>query len=244
MYRTTKETIGPNSPGVKESYKPFRPYQLTEHQKNRIIENYEKFLSIQDGQDIDDYAILDNNKWEDYLSPYQPGSKMLLVGVGSGRELLLCKDMGFDVVGITLGSRNIDFGKDFLGLTDDEFIESTADAMPFEANIFDVVCAFQTLEHMISPSLFLVEQNRVLKLGGSIVLEWPPPKIFTGGGHGHHQICLLPGQVKALLEKNGFGYVELFYRTLENIPESEYWSDTQVRGKSKMLCARATKLGE
>ena len=52
-----------------------------------------------------------------------------------------------------------------------------ADAVhpPFRAGAFDAVCAFQVIEHLASPELFLRETKRILKDRGILLLSTPNP---------------------------------------------------------------------
>ena len=169
---------------------------------------------------------------------------MLLLGTGTGREVLVAKDMGFDVVGITFGSRNVDFGKDYLGLSDQDQIETLAEVLPFDRETFDVVAGFQIFEHAMSPLIFLLEQGRVLKYGGQLILEWPPAALYTYGDNPHHQVCYTPGQAQALFEKAGLGDVKLFYNDLTPVPVDDLWrGDQHERGgdQNHMLVATGIK---
>ena len=211
MYRVTQEESLAQREDWKKQYPPFKPYTLTETNKLKVGNFYQNLISTQNGQDTDDYTIHDNNKTERYLAHYPKGN-LLLLGVGTGREIVVAKDIGFKAKGITLGTRNI--------------------------GTFDIVAGFQVFEHALSPLLFLLEQRRVLKIGGSLILEWPPANDrFTGGANPHHQVCYTPGQAKALFQKAGFENIDLLYDNLLPIPETEYWKGEQ----DKMLLIRGTK---
>ena len=64
-------------------------------------------------------------------------------------------------------------------------------------------------EHAMAPMLFLLEQGRVLKPNGTLMLEWPPAKDYTMGENPHHQMCFTPGQAHALFLKAGFKDIKL-----------------------------------
>ena len=53
----------------------------------------------------------------------RPNSRVLFLGTGTGKELLIAESLGFDAYGTTLGTRNIGFGIDCLGLSSDKFFE-------------------------------------------------------------------------------------------------------------------------
>jgi len=224
MYRTSKKEVMRTQDEYKKNYAPFRPFVVTHEQRIEIGNRTAIVIKTQNGQDTDDYVIDDNNKVEKYLKDFPRGSRILLVGVGTGREVLVAKELGFNAAGITFGSRNLDFGHKYLGLSEEEHFEALAEVLPFQKETFDVVAGFQVFEHTISPLIFLLEQGRVLKYGGTLILEWPPPKSHTYGDNPHHQVCFVPGQAKALLEKAGFTNIRLEYDNGTPIPDSDMWN--------------------
>ena len=236
MHRISREDSIREQDAYKKVYPPFEPYVPSKPDQIRIIKYFLNLLATQNGQDADDYPIFDDNVVERYLGS-QPRGKLLLLGVGSGRETLVAKDLGFDAVGLTLGSRNVDYGISYLGLLPEEHRQCLNEALPFPSSHFDIVAGFQVFEHTLAPLLFLLEQNRVLKSGGVLILEWPPAEKYHMGSNPHHQICYTPGQAKALFEKAGFQVVRLCYDNLEIIPEKDYWT-----GKGdRMLCIEGEK---
>lgn len=241
MYRISEDEMQAQQREYKSNYPAFVPFVLAEAQRRRIVSKYEVLLRTQNGMDTDDYCVLDNNKVEFYLGHVPPGSSALLLGTGTGREVIVAKEMGLRAVGTTFGSRNVFFGRHYLGLSDHELIECANEDLPFDAGTFDVVAGFQVFEHAIAPLLFLLESARVLRVGGELILEWPPASDYSMEDNPHHQICYCPGQAKALLEKAGFDHIRVFYSNGEDVPESEIW-DCSNHGH--MLCIsgkRSTK---
>jgi len=66
----------------------------------------------------------------------------------------LAKEMGFNAVGTTLGSRNVDYGVENLKLNVKEIGECLNEVLPFPSEYFDVVAGFQVFEHALAPLLF------------------------------------------------------------------------------------------
>lgn len=220
----------------KKNYQPFRPYQLPDHAQAKIGSHYQTLITTQNGMDTDDYCINENNKVSRYMNRFY--GRALLLGVGTGREVQVAKSMGLDTVGITLGSRNVDFGRSYLGLNDSELLECAIEALPFSKETFDVVAGFQIFEHFVSPLIALLELGRVMKNEGTLILEWPPAnEQFSTGDNPHHQICYTPGQAEALLLKAGFRDIKLYYDDMEPIPKEEYWKGDQ----KKMLVIEGVK---
>lgn len=211
----------------KKNYKPFRPYELDGMQQSQIGAKFASLLKTQNGQDTDDYAMTDDNKVARYLSKFQGVAAGLLIGVGTGREVAELRDLGIDGHGITLGSRNLDYAREYLGLG--QYVrEGAIEALDFPNETFDIVAGFQTFEHAVAPLLFLLELGRVMKMGGTLLLEWPPAnEQFSAGDNPHHQICYTPGQAEALLLKAGFKELKLYYSNMEPIPKEEWWKGDQ-----------------
>ena len=226
MYRVTDEQIQAEQAAYKKRYKPFRPFIPTHGNKFKMASAFMNLVTTQNGMDTDDYCVGDNNKVERYLNGLPKGSRVLLLGTGTGREVIVAKELGLNPVGTTLGSRNINFGIDELGLSPEELIECLNEDLPFPVESFDCVAGFQVFEHTISPLLFLLEQSRVLKLWGKLMLEWPPADKFS------------PGQAHALFQKAGFDSIKLYYDDLTPIPEDDFWRCDQ----NKMLCIEGVKV--
>lgn len=210
---------------------------LSKEQLDSISKVFSDFLDSQQKEEVPlSQSCIDNspvNKPSKYMQDFERG-KVLFVGTGAGWEVLHAQDMGFDAYGITLGKDNIIFGRENLGLAPEKFVEGPNESLPFGSETFDFVAGFQIFEHCIAPSLFLIEQHRVLKPGGVILLEWPPSHP-TSSHDPKHQICFTPGQAEALLWKTGFDNVQLFYShyptgRIFEVPESEYWRGCPENG--------------
>jgi len=238
MYRVTDAQVQASQREYKKVYKPFRPFRPTEHNTKKMSAGFLNLVTTQNGQDTDDYCIGDNNKVEKYMSYLPKDSSVLLLGTGTGREVIVAKDLGFRAQGTTLGSRNVDFGTDILGLSNSELFECLNEDLPFRAETFDCVAGFQVFEHAISPLLFLLEQSRVLKFGGKLILEWPPADKFSMEDNPHHQVCFSFGQAKALFQKAGFADIKVYYDDMSPVEIEDMWKENQ----DKMLCIEGVKV--
>lgn len=187
----------------------------------RVAKVWSALIDVQNGDDIDDYIIADNNKIERYFSPVlPPPAKLLFFGTGTGREVLTAQSMGYAAEGTTFGKSNPEFAKHILDL-DIKFIDSAT--TPWPNAMFDGLGAFQVFEHCHSPYIFLAECNRLLRPGGYLVLEWPA--MFTVNEEGevvgdlmyednpmnlHHFCCWTPAQAVAMVQKCGFHGAKVF----------------------------------
>ncbi len=78
--------------------------------------------------------------------------------------------------------------------------------LPFQKNFFDLVGAFEVLEHLEKPELAIREVAKIVKSGGLFILSvpmnpghWSSWDVFAG-----HVQRFEPAQLQALLEKEGF----------------------------------------
>lgn len=237
-YKVTREEAVNQINEYKKEYPEFVPFELSAADKEKLAGKYFSLIKTQNGLDTDDVIIPEKNNVTNNLSFLSDGSKVLLVGTGTGREVAVAKSMGLEAVGITLGTRNVVFGRRYLGLSKEELIESSIECMPFDSDMFDAVAGFQVFEHAISPLLFLLEIRRVMKIGASLILVWPPAKMYGYDHHPHHQICYSPGQARALFGMAGFGNVSLTQPSGELIQEGDMWNcaldyDMCIRGIKK-----------
>ena len=97
-----------------------------------------------------------------------PPARLLEVGSGYGLFLAAAKDRGFDVRGVELSRTGVDHASLRLGL--DVFCGQLADAPMDPA---DVICFWDTLEHVPDPVEFLREVRTRLAPGGAFALSIP-----------------------------------------------------------------------
>ncbi len=97
------------------------------------------------------------------------GGRLLDVGCGSGWSSRLLSERSFDVCGVDLTNDALEVSRG-RGL---EFAVGDAMSLPFASGSFDVVCAYQTLEHVPDPARALAEFDRVLRPGGAVCVVGP-----------------------------------------------------------------------
>jgi len=220
----------------------YKPFTLSEEELLSLGKKFFNSLLTQNKVErLHDYPITEeNDKAKKYLREFQKGTKVLFLGCGSGRELIHAEALGLDAYGVTLGQRNIEFGIKTLSLSPTKFKEACAELLPFPAKTFDVVAGFQIFEHAIGPMMFLLEQSRVLKDNGAIVLEWPAASFHSANGKDpQHQVCYTPGQAEALLLKAGFDNIRMFYADMSTVPKEKYWTGEREKG---YLIVKANKI--
>jgi len=113
------------------------------------------------------------------------GTKVLDVGCGAGRLMLVLKELGFDATGVdahVFEGLNIEaeprgplleqyFSEKGINV---KLVDIDKEALPFPSNHFDLVTFIETIEHLHnSPKPILQEIARVLRGGGYLLLACP-----------------------------------------------------------------------
>jgi 2-polyprenyl-3-methyl-5-hydroxy-6-metoxy-1,4-benzoquinol methylase len=112
-------------------------------------------------------------KWEHdaALAYVEPGHRVLDVGCGKGSFLHRAKTQRSAVVsGIELNQSGADSARKRGVEVGDDLLQAHASARP---GFYDVVTAFQVLEHVVDPRQFVDDCLQALKPGGTLILGVP-----------------------------------------------------------------------
>lgn len=97
-------------------------------------------------------------------------SRVLEVGVGQGAFLEKARDAGLQIIGMELNPAGAQAARD-KGFT---VVEKDMAALYVEdQKSWDAICAFQVLEHLPQPRLFIEQAITLLKPGGLLILSVP-----------------------------------------------------------------------
>lgn len=131
------------------------------------------------------YEKLQNNfdwyympaKWEHVMASHdiKVGESILEVGCGQGAFVKRMLDSGFSIEGIEMNSQAIEYAKNHdIPVSEKSLQELLVDS----SEKFDVVCAFQVLEHVPNPLDFLLDLLKLIKPGGQLILSVPNQDSF------------------------------------------------------------------
>ena len=141
---------------------------------------------------------------------YCDGKRVLDGACGVGYGSALIADVADDVVGIDLSDDAIAYARKRYARPNVEFRVEDLQAMSLPDRSFDVVCSFETLEHVPDRGAFLGEVARVLRDDGTLVLSTPRVDVTTEApDNPHHFVEYSRRDFEALLAGH-FEHIELF----------------------------------
>jgi len=140
----------------KENYrKEFKPNLQAQTNAKDLFDTYEKFQT-------------DRIKT---ISPYfNKKGRLLEIGCSAGMFLHHMKNHFNEIVGIEFDRESASFA---CRMCDCQVYQIPLDKTPIKPGYFDVICAFQVLEHVENPIGFIQETKRFLKKDGVLFIEIP-----------------------------------------------------------------------
>jgi SAM-dependent methyltransferase len=139
--------------------------------------------------------------------------RLLDVGCGAGAFVYHARARGLDAHGIDFSRKSIEAGRRRFGLTT-LVPRSLADFRKEHAGpAFDIVTAFEVLEHVESPGAFLADIRELLEPDGLLVLSVPNPGRWPVRGFldypPHHLTRWTERPLRAIHENVGFEVVKV-----------------------------------
>ena len=144
---------------------------------------------------------------------YRKEGRLLDVGCAAGLFLKVAKDGGFDVYGIEPNKWLARWGKKNLSV---EIIPKPFEETDFTSDSFDIVCFWDTLEHLTNPFLALEKTHKILKSEGILVINFPDIDTFFAKVLGKNWWFITSGHLyyfstktlSQMLKKTGFEVLE------------------------------------
>jgi SAM-dependent methyltransferase len=146
----------------------------------------------------------------EFARPYCVGKHVLDAGCGVGYGSAFLGETARSVLGVDLSSEAIDYARARYGSGNVVFAVDDLKALGCVDGEFDVVVAFEVIEHLPQPERFVAEARRVLKPDGLLVVSTPR------AAHGQeqpenpfHEREFTPDEFERLLH-GSFGRVEVY----------------------------------
>jgi len=129
-------------------------------------------------------------------------------GVGYGSAYLA--RTARNVVGVDRSADALDYARSEYARPNVQFVEGDLFALPFPDRAFDVVCAFEAIEHLDDQRAFLSEAARVLRPDGTLLVSTPRvDRTNSEPENPFHRIELSRADFEGLLREQ-FGEVDLY----------------------------------
>ena len=109
----------------------------------------------------------------EFALPFCPGKNVLDAGCGVGYGTVFLADVARRVVGIDRDEGAIEYARSRYARTNVRFEVGDVLALPHADGAFDVVCSFETIEHVRDPATLVREAARVLRRDGLFVCSTP-----------------------------------------------------------------------
>lgn len=137
-----------------------------------------------------------------FAYPYCEGKRVLDVACGVGYGSHYLAETARDVAGVEIDPESVAYAKNNYALPNVTFHEMDAARLQFNDHSFDVVCSFETIEHLSDIDAYLREIARVMKPDGLYIVSTPQVKKTTHRpANPFHTIEFSKADFEALLRK-------------------------------------------
>ena len=124
--------------------------------------------------------------WAEHLSRYAFATRFasekrtLDIGCGAGYGVAAIARSARQAFGIDLAPEAIDYALDNYGPSNNAFfIQASATALPFRDQSFDLITAFEVIEHLADWNTLLIQARRVLRPDGVFLVSTPNKEYYA-----------------------------------------------------------------
>jgi ubiquinone/menaquinone biosynthesis C-methylase UbiE len=128
---------------------------------------------------------VNDDLWSEHLARYAfarryaPGKRVLDAGCGTGYGSAELAQSAAEVTGVDIAADAIEYASANYPIPGLRFLESTCTAVPFPAASFDLVVAFEVIEHLADYRTFIDECARLLTLDGLLIVSSPNKRYYA-----------------------------------------------------------------
>ncbi len=180
----------------------------------------------------------------EFARPFCVGKIVLDAGCGVGYGTAYLAEEASRVVGVDVDPGAIAYALERYARPNVRFVQADLAGSSFRDESFDVVCSFETIEHLRDPEAFLSQMARVLRPEGVLVVSTPRvAKTTTSPENPFHTMELSQSDFEALLRRF-FGAVELYGQHRIQTRRHRFLQHADVLGLRKRLplMRRASRL--
>jgi SAM-dependent methyltransferase len=146
----------------------------------------------------------------EFARSFCAGKRVLDAACGVGYGTASLAAVASHVVGVDLDLESVAYATQRYGAANVVFVHGDVTALPFPAASFDVVCSFETIEHVDVPEQALDEFARVLRPNGLLIASTPHVPVTTRApSNPYHRIEFDRPDLERLLSER-FADVEVF----------------------------------
>lgn len=171
----------------------------------------------------------------EFALAYCEGADVLDAACGVGYGSAILARSARRVLGVDASADAIDYARRRYGRSNVEFAAMDVQALDLPDASFDVVCSFETLEHVDDVDAALAEAARVLRDGGTFIASTPHVEATTYSPENpHHRVELSVADFRVILEHH-FARVEIYGQRRRQTGRHRFATRLDVLGLRRRL---------